>query len=71
MSKNKTVHDILFAEYGREFTDATKLEDLGDSLDLLNVLVEIEESLGVEIPPGKLPRLETVGELIAALEVSN
>lgn len=48
-----------------ELTKETKLNDLGlDSLDKANVMMEIEEELGVVIPSSLDANIQTVGEVV-------
>ncbi len=43
-------------------------EDLGaDSLDLLNVVMDIEEEFGISIPDEKLMAIETVEDALASI----
>jgi acyl carrier protein len=60
--EEKTV-DRLAIQY------STPLVDLGiDSLDALNILFAIEETFHVEIPDEIARKLETVGDMIEAIE---
>ncbi len=48
-----------------EITEDTAFEDLdADSLDLFEIITELEEQLGIEIPPEKVDQIRTVGDAI-------
>lgn len=49
-----------------DLTPATRLrEDLGaDSLDLLQILFDLEQELGVSIPDTEAAEIETVGDAV-------
>lgn len=53
-------------------TEASALaEDLGaDSLDLVRILLEIEESFGVIVPDEEIPNLRSVGDIISYVEAN-
>jgi acyl carrier protein len=49
--------------------ESTMAGDLGlDSLGLMEILAEIEDSFGIRVPDTALPELRTVGDVIATLE---
>ena len=62
--------EILAARYGferAEITMETGLRELGlDSLDVIDILVELEEQTGKEIELEQ--KVETVGELVRYIE---
>ena len=46
--------------------ETTVREDLGmDSLDAVELIMELEEELGISMPSDKTAELETVGEIVA------
>lgn len=52
-----------------EVEDSTPLESLGfDSLAILDVLYGVEQEFEIEIDAEEVADLETLGELVAALE---
>lgn len=63
---------ILMIEGGamsETITADSRLVELGlDSLDLVSVQQAIAYQLGVEVPDDVLERVETVGDLVAAVE---
>ena len=60
--------DVLAEKYGFERSEITMesgLRELGlDSLDVIDILVELEEQIGKEIEQ----KVETVGELVQYIE---
>ena len=64
-----TVYSLLRLESGREVTADTDLEhDLGmDSLDIANLLMEIEETYNITISLNSLPKVKTANDLIRAI----
>ena len=64
------VRAILAEHIGEDedtITMETAIKDLGiDSLDTVEVLMNIEDELGVEIAPEDIP--DTVGELVKLIE---
>lgn len=50
-------------------TDSKIKDDLGaDSLDILQLLMTIEETYGIQIPDEKLAAFKTVGDIVGYLE---
>lgn len=45
----------------------TRLADLGDSLDWVNLLSEVETAFGIRIGSGQALALQTVGDLLRLL----
>ena len=68
-----TVYSLLRLESGREVTADTDLEhDLGmDSLDIANLLMEIEETYNITISLNSLPKVKTVNDLIRAIVIKS
>ncbi len=54
----------------KEITEKAKFtEDLGlDSLDMVELIIELEDGLGIEIPDEDAEKLTTVGEAISYVE---
>lgn len=63
------IEDGLNSE-GVEITEKTRFkEDLNaDSLDLFELVMDLEEEFGIEIPSEDLEKLTTVGEVAEYLE---
>jgi acyl carrier protein len=50
--------------------DASFIEDLGaDSLDIVELVMELEEQFGVDIPDEDAEKISTVGEAIKYIDV--
>lgn len=61
------VKEILGEYVDSEITMDTAFEDLGiDSLDMLDMVMKVEEELGVEIELN--PSIKTVGDLVDLIE---
>ena len=59
--------DVLAEKYGFERSEITMESELGlDSLDVIDILVELEEQIGKEIELEQ--KVETVGELVQYIE---
>ena len=65
----ETVYSLLRVESGREISAGTNLEhDLGmDSLDMMNILMDIEDTYQITIPLNALANVKTVDDLIKAI----
>ena len=64
----ETVAETLSIEVG-ELDESTSFDDYdADSLDRLEVLVALEDALGVEIDDDDASQLKTVGDLVDAIE---
>ena len=64
----ETVSETLSIELG-ELDESTSFDEYdADSLDRLEVLVALEDALGVEIDDDAASELKTVGDLVDALE---
>ena len=49
--------------------DALLLEDLGvDSIDVVDLVMSIEDELGVEVPEDRLDGVKTVGDAVKVIE---
>ena len=64
----------LLAEHlemdAREITEETTFDDLGvDSLDAVEIMMEMEDEFGIEIKPAEAGR--SVKELVAYIEAKN
>jgi acyl carrier protein len=55
-----------FAHPKEQITDATHfVNDMGaDSLDVVELVMQIEENFGVSIPDDKADKLQTVGDVV-------
>jgi len=65
----KIIVDQLGADPGTVVDDANFVDDLGaDSLEVVQVVMEIEEEFGVEIPDSAASTILTVGDAIRFIE---
>ncbi|MEK7201934.1 MAG: phosphopantetheine-binding protein [Patescibacteria group bacterium] len=67
----KVLENNRSSKFSGEISDATTLGELGlDSLDLVDMQMELENELAIEIPddPGKVSGTTTVKELISYIE---
>ena len=54
---------------GKEFTPDTSFKDLGlDSLDLVDLVFEMEEEIGVQFEDQELLQIKTVKDLLTLIE---
>lgn len=62
------VKEIVLAQLGVVVSKETKLSEIvEDSLSKIDLLFEIETSLDVTIPPDEILDIETIGELVKAI----
>ena len=58
------VADRLGVEFSEVTPEATILDDLGaDSLDVVELVMELEEKFDIEIPDEDVERMRTVGDM--------
>ncbi len=49
--------------------DSSLVDDLkADSLDIVELIMDLEQEFDVEIPDGALPNVKTIGDIVAFLE---
>ena len=70
MSTFDKVKDIIVDKLGAEEGKITKaasfMDDLGaDSLDTVELIMEMEEEFGIEIPDDEAEKLATVGDAVS------
>ena len=72
MSTLETLQDMLMKEYQLtrdQVAPEASLTSLGvDSLGMIDMMMEIEERLGITVPDDKPPVMATVGELAAYVD---
>ncbi len=73
MTTSEIVLKAVAERTGRELSEITPQtdvrEDLGmDSLDAVELIMELEEELGISMPSDKTAELKTVGEIVALAE---
>ena len=76
MSTFDKVKDIVLDKLGTEedkITEAASfMDDLGaDSLDTVELIMEMEEEFGIEIPDEKAEKLATVGDAVSYIDSVN
>lgn len=65
----KIVAEILEVDVADVKEDALILDDLGaDSIAVMEIVMELEETLGVEVPTDDILELKTVGDIVAYIE---
>lgn len=67
--------NIISEQLGCEADTITEdtgiMDDLGaDSLDMVELLMEIEESFGVIVPDEEIPSLRTVRDIVSYVEIN-
>ena len=71
-TKNKVI-DIVVAELKidkSKVTDAAQLTDLGaDSLSLLEIIFQLEEQFGIEIPDEDAERMKTLNDVVEYVQI--
>ena len=61
----KVLVEVLGVHSGEIHEDTTFVKDLGaDSLDIFQIVIRLEEELGVTFEPAKVEKIETVGQAI-------
>jgi acyl carrier protein len=73
MSLEAQVKEIIMNKLGVEMeqitSDASFIEDLGaDSLDTVELMMELEDKFGIEIPDADAEKIRTVKDAITYLE---
>ena len=76
MSTFDKVKDIVLDKLGTEENKITEaasfMEDLGaDSLDTVELIMEMEEEFGIEIPDEEAEKLATVGDAVSYIDSVN
>ena len=76
MSTFDKVKDIIIDKLGAEedkiIEAASFMDDLGaDSLDTVELIMEMEEEFGIEIPDEKAEKLATVGDAVSYIDSVN
>ena len=71
MSKKTKIIKILQEHFNTEIdnTDLSLIDDIGaDSLDVVEIVMQIEEEFDIEIPDEEVEKLTTVQEIIDYVE---
>lgn len=65
----KVLVEILSVDVSEIYTDTTLMGDLGaDSLDVYQIVLRLEEELGVHFEEKDLTKIETVGQAVALIQ---
>lgn len=65
----KVLVEILSVDVSEIYTDTTLMGDLGaDSLDVYQIVLRLEEELGVHFEEKDLTKVETVGQAVALIQ---
>ena len=65
----EVIIDKLGVEENKITVEASFVDDLGaDSLDTVELIMELEEEFGIEIPDEDAERLNTVGSIVKYIE---
>lgn len=63
-----TLYEIIEIETGQKVDDDTPLDDLKiDSLEFLQLLIEISDATGKQVPDVQIGGLQTVGDIARQL----
>ena len=70
------VRDAIVAQLGcdaeKVTEDALLIDDLkADSLDIVELVMDLEQEFDVEIPDEELPNVHTIGDIVARLAENN
>ena len=61
--------DRLDVEEDQIVPEASFVEDLGaDSLDIVELIMDLEQEFNIEIPDEELPKVQTVADIVGYLE---
>ncbi|MFQ6117199.1 MAG: acyl carrier protein [Candidatus Bipolaricaulia bacterium] len=61
----KIIEEQLMVDASEITNEATFIDDLGaDSLDVVEMIMELEDEFGIEVPDDEAEKLTTVGEAI-------
>ena len=66
---SQMIADQLSVEIGRIALETDIMKDLGaDSIDVMELLMTMEEELGLAIPDDKIQSFKTVGDIVSYAE---
>ncbi len=67
----EVIAEVLSVDPDEVTEETTFMEDLGaDSLDLFQIVMGIEETFHIEVPPEKSEKITTVGEALRLIQSS-
>lgn len=62
------IREIRGTHVPENMTPATNLKEMADSLDIIEIIMEVEEKLGADVSDADLEDLKTVGDLVTLFE---
>lgn len=69
MKYKDEVFRIIKTQTSKNFDENTNIRELGlDSLDLVELVVEFEEKIGVDIPNDKIASIKTIKDILILLD---
>lgn len=69
MNKQDKIFNIIKKRTSKKFDKSTEITFLGfDSLDLVELVMEIEEELEIKIPDDKLSVIKTIDDLLVLVD---
>jgi acyl carrier protein len=68
LEKVKEIISDLFDVDKEEITEETCLCNFGDSFDLAEIIIAVEEEFEIEIPDEEAEKFETVGNIVEYIE---
>lgn len=72
MNNHDKILNIIKKRTNKKFNETTEISFLGlDSLDLVELIIEIEDELSLKIPDEKLKNIKTINDLLVIIEQSN
>lgn len=67
-SKEARVLEIVCENFGEDITLDAKIRDLGDSLELANLVLELEAEFGIDMPDEEMQSLTDLRDVARFLE---
>lgn len=72
MNNQNIIFNIIKKRTNKKFNESTEINFLGlDSLDLVELVMEIEDELNVKIPDEKLNNIKTISDLLKIINENN
>lgn len=72
MNNHDKILNIIKKRTNKKFNETTEISFLGlDSLDLVELIIEIEDELSLKITDEKLKNIKTINDLLVIIEQSN
>ena len=62
------IREIRGTHVPEKLTRETNLKEMADSLDIIEIIMEVEEKLGVDLSDAEIEDLKTVGDLVTLVE---